>query len=36
MNGKTPATAFIDGLPKPAPQRKEKSPPAKTPNQIAA
>jgi transposase InsO family protein len=36
MNGRTPITVFKAGLPKPSPQRKEKSPPQKTENQLAA
>lgn len=36
MNGRTPATAFTEGLPKPNPQPKEKSPPAKPSKQLAA
>ena len=36
MNGRTPAIAFIEGLPKPTSHKREKSPPTKTPKQIAA
>jgi transposase InsO family protein len=36
MNGRTPAKAFTEGLPKSPPQQKEKSPPVKTTKQIAA
>ena len=36
MNGRTPITVFKAGLPKPTPQKKEKSPPLKTDNQLAA
>jgi transposase InsO family protein len=36
MNGRTPITVFKAGLPKPPPQKKEKSPPPKTDNQLAA
>jgi hypothetical protein len=36
MNGRTPITVFKAGLPKPSPQTKEKSPPQKTENQLAA
>jgi hypothetical protein len=36
MNGRTPANAFIEGLPKSTPDKKEKSPPPKAPIQIAA
>lgn len=36
MNGRTPAIAFTEGLPKPPSQRKEKSPPEKPANQLAA
>ena len=36
MNGRTPVTAFKVGLPKPTPQKKEKSPSHKTNNQLAA
>jgi transposase InsO family protein len=36
MNGRTPATAFIEGMPKPPPEKKEKSQPAKPSKQLAA
>jgi transposase InsO family protein len=36
MNGRTPQTVFIDGLPKPNPKPKEKATPAKPQNQLAA
>jgi transposase InsO family protein len=36
MNGRTPAVAFIEGLPKPHSDKKEKSPPVKSPKQLAA
>jgi len=36
MNGRTPIAIFKAGLPKPTPEKKEKSPPEKTGNQIAA
>lgn len=36
MKGRTPLAAFTAGLPKPTPQKKEKLPPQKTENQIAA
>jgi transposase InsO family protein len=36
LNGRTPANAFIDGLPKPTPDKKEKSPPHKAQKQITA
>ena len=36
MNGRTPITAFKAGLPKPKPEKKEKSPPQKTDSQLAA
>lgn len=36
MNGRTPITVFIAGLPKPTPQKKEKALPQKPDNQLAA
>jgi hypothetical protein len=36
MKGRTPATAFVEGLPKPHPEKKEKSPPEKSQKQLAA
>ena len=36
MNGRTPQTAFSEGLPKPPSDKKEKSPPAKPSKQLAA
>lgn len=36
MNGRTPAQAFVDGLPRAPQQKMEKSPTLKTPKQIAA
>jgi hypothetical protein len=36
MNGRTPATVFKAALPKPTPQKTEKSTPQKTDNQLAA
>jgi transposase InsO family protein len=36
MNGRTPARAFSEGLPKSPSEKKEKSPPAKTQKQLAA
>lgn len=36
MNGRTPITVYKAGLPKPTPQKKEKAPPQKTDNQLAA
>jgi transposase InsO family protein len=36
MNGRTPATVFKAGLPKPTPHKKEKSPPQKPADQLAA
>jgi transposase InsO family protein len=36
MNGRTPITVFKAGLPKPKPEKKEKSPPQKPDNQLAA
>ena len=36
MNGRTPITVFKAGLPKPKPEKKEKTPPQKTDNQLAA
>ena len=36
MNGRTPVIVLNAGLPKPTPQKKEKSPPQKTDNQLAA
>jgi transposase InsO family protein len=36
MNGRTPITVFKAGLPKPTPQKKEKSPPQQQDNQLAA
>ena len=36
MNGRTPITVFKAGLPKPTPTKKEKSPPQKPDNQLAA
>ena len=36
MNGRTPATAFSQGLPKPPSDKKEKSPPPKPSKQLAA
>ena len=36
MNGRTPIALFNAGLPKPTQQKKEKSPPQKTANQLAA
>jgi transposase InsO family protein len=35
MNGRTPATAFKEGLPKPPSEKKEKSPPTKPAKQLA-
>ena len=36
MNVRTPITVFTAGLPKPTPQKKEKTPPQKPDNQLAA
>jgi hypothetical protein len=36
MNGRTPIAVFMAGLPKPTPKQKEKSPPQKTDDQLAA
>jgi len=36
MNGRTPITVFMAGLPKPKPEKKEKSPPQKPDKQLAA
>jgi hypothetical protein len=36
ISGRTPITVFKTGLPKPTPQKNEKSPPQKTNNQLAA
>ena len=36
MNGRTPVTVFKAGLPKQTPEKKEKAPPQKSDNQLAA
>jgi transposase InsO family protein len=36
MKGRTPQQVFTDGMPKPQPEKKEKSQPEKTQKQIAA
>jgi transposase InsO family protein len=36
MNGRTPAVTFVQGLPKPPPEKKEKSPPEKLVKHLAA